>query len=57
LLAAAKFSRTIQFDETLDAIGSSYFGHNSTGYLITGTFSQSFKNCSTPLSVSGCLRS
>src|SRR5205814_8255704 len=52
LLAAAKFRGTIHFKQPLEPILRSMLRHRH--YLMTGTFSQSFRNCSTPRSVNGC---
>ena len=54
-LTAAELGGPVHFEEMLDAIRCGELRH--LAYLITGTFSQSFRNCSTPSSVSGCFRS
>ncbi len=50
VLSAAQFCSAVALGELLDAVGRRDASH----YLMTGTFSQSFRNCSTPRSVSGC---
>src|SRR5262249_12505531 len=53
LRAAADFSGAVEFEQPFDRVGRfPYVTH-----LMTGTFSQSFKNISTPRSVNGCFRS
>ncbi len=64
LLAPTKLGSLIHLDELFDAGSCCDLGHKKMPlhlgrgfYLMTGTFSQSFRNCSTPLSVKGCFRS
>src|SRR5688572_19362932 len=50
VFSAAHLRGAVALGELLDAVS----GGDASHYLMTGTFSQSLRNCSTPLSVSGC---